>query len=381
MKLSPQRLDGLTGLRAIAALWVVAFHYRLGPFHPLGASHVLPILGFGYLGVDLFFILSGFVIWHVHGAELGKPGPRKLARFMCLRGARLYPVYLVTLALFALLLWLGPRLGDPPLNPANFTDRQLLFDLPLLQSWGFTNHLNWNYPAWSVSAEWFCYLFFPMAAVAAARAGRWGTAAGAALLMAIVCATYVTLFQHTLNQAVGMLALLRALPEFLLGCLLRQLFAQFRMEKWPWTAIVGSALLAWIVSFWTILPVGLLAIPLFTSLILAGATTGCTISRVLSARPLVMVGAASYSLYLMQAPVGKGAGVLKQYLSRAHPAESIAIVIAYLILLALGTALMHVLVENPARRALRARIDSWLPPSRASSSNAASVGHAVVRAS
>nr|MDA8250902.1 acyltransferase [Rhodospirillales bacterium] len=62
--LDARRLDGLTGLRALAAVWVLAFHYSRGPLRPLGTAHASPFVDAGFLGVDLFFILSGFVIWH-----------------------------------------------------------------------------------------------------------------------------------------------------------------------------------------------------------------------------------------------------------------------------------------------------------------------------
>jgi peptidoglycan/LPS O-acetylase OafA/YrhL len=357
-------LDGLTGLRAIAAVWVIAFHYRIGPFQPLGADHILPFLGYGYLGVDLFFILSGFVIWHVHATEFARPNLRTFSRFMCLRAARLYPVHLFTLCLLAALLWLAPQIGDPPLNPANYTARLFLLDLALIQSWGFTDHLSWNYPSWSVSAEWFCYLLFPLAAPVAVRFGRWRTAGAVAVLLVAVSTTYLTAFNDSLNQSTGLLTLLRAAPEFILGCLLRQFVGEVRVEHWPWLAVVAAATGVWVASFFTVLPIGLLAIPLFAVLILAGSVPGNLVSRTLSLRPLVLVGAASYSLYLMQAPVQKGASVLKQYLSPAHPMRSAVVVATYLLLLVGGTALVHVFVENPSRRWLRSKLDTWFPRKR-----------------
>ena len=66
------RLEGLTGLRAIAAFWAISYHYSLSVFVPLA-----PFVDFGYLGVDLFFIRSGFVIWHVHAPDFSQPSPRR----------------------------------------------------------------------------------------------------------------------------------------------------------------------------------------------------------------------------------------------------------------------------------------------------------------
>lgn len=348
-------------MRALAALWVIVFHYRLGPFRPLGANHVAPFFGYGYLAVDLFFILSGFVIWHAHAADFTRPTLRGFARFLCLRGARLYPVHLFTLGLLALLLFLAPQIGDPPLNPANYTGRQLILQLVLVQSWGFAHHLNWNYPSWSISAEWFCYLLFPLAALCMARMARTATVVGALVLFTVVCISYLTVFDRTMNQAVGSLSLLRAMPEFLLGCLLRQFAGRTQMDTWPWAFIVTGTVALWTMAFWTPLPVGPFAIPCFASLILACSVPSNIVARIMSLRPLTAIGAASYSLYLMQAPVQKGARVLKSYLSPSHPLRSSAIVLAFLGLLAVGTALVHLLVENPSRRRLRRLVDRKLP--------------------
>lgn len=325
----------------------------------------MPILGYGYLGVDLFFILSGYVIWHVHGAEFARANgvsrPRLFTRFMALRAARLYPVHLLTLGLVALLVWLAPQIGDPPLNPANYTLRELMQQLVLVQSWGFSGHLSWNYPAWSVSAEWFCYLLFPAIAFFAARSGRRGTIIAIGILLVGVTTTYWTAFGESLNQAVGALTLLRAAPEFLLGCLLCRLSGQVRMEDWPWGLILGVVFALWVASFFTFLPVALLALPLFAVLILAAASPRHWIARVASLRPLVAVGAASYSLYLMQAPVQKGARVLRHWVSPHHPLQSTFVFAVFFTLLAAGTYLVHRFAETPSRRLLRRRLDLWVP--------------------
>lgn len=356
-----ERLDGLTGLRAFAALWVLAFHYSYGPLGPLGAGHASRFVQVGYLGVDQFFILSGFVIWHAHGRELARPRLRSFGRFLCLRLARLYPVHFFTLMLLAVLLLLRPQWGDPPQDLTSYSGQLFALQLMLVQSWGFVDHHGWNYPAWSVSAEWFCYLLFPILAVVASRTGRVGTMVAIGILLLAIGITYETVFSGTLNQSTGSPALLRAAPEFLLGCLLRRLTRQITIADWPWTAIVIGLAGLWSVSFITVLPVGLLAIPLFAALVLAASTSDNLFSRVLSLRPVIAIGAASYSLYLMQAPVEKGANILRSYLSPAHPVRDLGVAAGYLVPLAIGTWLVHLYVENPSRRLLRGWIDSWLP--------------------
>ncbi len=353
--------DALTGLRALAALWVIAYHYRSGVFSSLGANHVLPVLGFGYLGVDLFFILSGFVIWHAHGPEMAHPTLRKFVRFICLRAARLYPVYLFTLAIFAGMVWLLPALGFQVVRSGDYPLKHFILSILLVQTWGLTRELTWNFPSWSVSAEWFCYLLFPVAAVIGARLGRGAIVAGILLLLMAVTTAYLTSFDLTMNQAIGGRALVRATTEFALGCLLRALQDRARTEAWPWTAITVAVAAVWVASFYTPLPVEVVAIPLFATLVLAGSVHGNVVSRVLSWRPFMAIGGASYSLYLMQAPVEKAATDLEQFLSPSRPIQSGIIVAIYIGLLAVGSTLVHLLVESPSRRWLRRRIDTHMP--------------------
>ncbi|WP_419758214.1 acyltransferase family protein [Acidisoma sp.] len=364
--IAPQQLafNALTGLRAIAAVWVIAYHYRSGVFSSLGATHILPVLGFGYLGVDLFFILSGFVIYHVHGQEMARPTIRIFLRFICLRAARLYPVYLFTLAIFASMVWLIPAFGFEVVDPSHYPLQHLILSILLVQTWGLTRNLTWNFPAWSVSAEWFCYLLFPLAAVIGTRLSRGAMMLGIILLLVTVTVVYLTSFNLTMNQAIGWRALVRATTEFSLGCLLRGLQHRVRTETWPWTGITAGVAVVWAASFYTPLPVGVVAIPLFATLVLAGSIRGNVISLVLSWRPFVAIGAASYSLYLMQAPIEKGAADLEQFLSPSRPVQSAGIVGIYVALLAIGTTLVHLLVENPSRRWLRSRIDTYMPVRR-----------------
>ena len=101
------------------------------------------------------------------------------------------------------------------------------------------------------------------------RAGARGTVTGVLLLLATIAAIYWTLFGASFNQSVGPWALVRAAPEFALGCLLCRLVHHVDMRNLPWFAIVAAFAALWVASFWTVLPIGLFAIPLFVVLILA----------------------------------------------------------------------------------------------------------------
>ena len=78
----------LTSLRFFAAMWVVAFHYW-----PNLSSVMPPLVAKGYLGVELFFVLSGFILCHVYLDSVADGGFR-YGSFLWARLARIYPLHL-----------------------------------------------------------------------------------------------------------------------------------------------------------------------------------------------------------------------------------------------------------------------------------------------
>src|SRR5437868_4164153 len=101
-----KQISTLTGIRAVAALWVVLFHIL--QFHGASSSLHLgflkPLASRGYLGVDLFFMLSGFVLSYVHQADFIIRDWGRMSRFFLMRIARIYPVHLFMLLLYVLLV-------------------------------------------------------------------------------------------------------------------------------------------------------------------------------------------------------------------------------------------------------------------------------------
>lgn len=350
-------MEGLTGLRGLAALWVIGFHYTVGPLSQISPRHGVPLLRSGFLGVDLFFFLSGFVIWHVHEAHFRRPSLGAFRRFLGLRFARLYPVYAFSMVLFVVIVLLGPFIGDAGLHARNYLPGQFVVDLFLVQSWGVSSHLNWNYPAWSVSAEMFCYLLFPFAVPLLGRLGTRAAAVAAALILLAIAGLYFFAYGQTMNEALGAPALSRALLEFLEGCLLRRLAGEARLSRIPWGLPIIALLLATGVAFvWRSPLAGFLPILLFPVLILAASQSDSVIGRIAATPPLVAIGTASYALYLLQAPVEKGAQFLNVYVARGHPVSSAMAICAYAAILISLTFLVHRFLETPARRVLRRRL-------------------------
>ena len=134
-------LRQLTSARGIAAWLVVLYHIRLSIAGlPRWAAAVLDK---GYLAVDFFFLLSGFVIWLTWHDRLRAGNRATIVRFLQKRIARIWPLHLAMLAaavMLALALAVAGR-SDPV-----FPFAELPLHLLLVQNWGFTRELHWNDP-------------------------------------------------------------------------------------------------------------------------------------------------------------------------------------------------------------------------------------------
>lgn len=166
----PRRFYSLDLLRGLAALTVVFWHWQHFFFD--GSTFVpydkqaQPFYGLfflayesGWLAVDLFFSLSGFVFFWLYAEEIAK---REVGgwRFFVLRFSRLYPLHLLTFLLVLVMQhWLLARSGDFFVMPYNDTYHALL-NLLMISGWGLEQGPSFNGPIWSVSVEVLMYLVF-----------------------------------------------------------------------------------------------------------------------------------------------------------------------------------------------------------------------------
>ncbi|HYE52311.1 MAG TPA: acyltransferase [Azospirillaceae bacterium] len=349
-----ERIDGLTGLRAVAALWVVLYHLRevgddrfldLGPFDTL--------VRFGFLGVELFFVLSGFILMHVY-RETFSDSLRggDWANFLWLRVARLYPVHLVTLGMMLALYLAGLTLFKVvPNNAYAYTPVSLLHNLAMTHAW-FPGVGSPNTPAWSISAEWFGYLLFPVLAMAVARSDR--TLQAAMLVLSLVLA-----------QALGDAhVLMRFITAFILGITLFEL-SRDRASESPLgpagSLLIAGALVASLYVIGDVVPA--LHVGLFGLLIVALRTPADWGARALSRPLMVYLGEVSYSVYMVHWFVWSAVkrGGPKVGIDPASPLVQVA-ALAGILLLAVAT---YHLVEIPGRRWLRRATPAVLVPRRA----------------
>ena len=364
------RIDALTGIRAVAALWVVGFHFVRGGLTPLHLEQAFPALNYGYLGVDLFFLLSGFIISYVHQRDAASLSFRLVLRFYGLRLARMYPVHLLTLCGLVVVVLVGPRIGFTPTHPEDFRAVDFVYNLLLVQSWGASDDIHWNFPAWSISCEWFAYLLFPLLALGLNRiASKRQAAFWLGAEMAIFALAYVFFFRCDLDNKFdggnfSQFALARVCLEFTAGALCYRLAEFIDMRAWPWTAVVLAAIIG--AALLTTTPARDLAIVgAFALAILASSVPGNLVARLLSLPPLVYLGEISYSLYMVHVPIRMTLGKLvESRLAVASTAGAWAMGLGFcLVTIATAAATYH-LVEAPARRWLRRLAGARLPNAR-----------------
>lgn len=354
------RLDALTGIRAVAALWVVLYHFqdKLIILIPAlrGAS---PLLSGGFLGVDMFFTLSGFILAYNYLDRLGRrPSLAAYGRFLWLRLARIWPVHLFTLNVM-LALVVGAHLAGTSLNSAEsirYDTSSYLENVTLTQVW-WRPGLSFNGPAWSVSAEWFAYLLFPIVALALVRyRSRWLSWAGLVSCYAVLELRFAILLRGDVGATSG--ALSRIGFEFLAGCFLYRIWNVRReWRSGPLVAFVS------VVGLVVGLPVVggpgygcLLLAPLFGVMILGIATGIHTPVIGVLARPRVVFwGEASYSLYMTHE-------IVNMVVSKALPAARFGaagiairglVVVAYATLVAVVAVGTYLLIERTARERMR----------------------------
>ncbi|MBT8225605.1 MAG: acyltransferase [Dactylosporangium sp.] len=382
----------LTGIRTVAAVWVLLFHFR----HHLTAQvpffwSMLPWVNVGYLGVDLFFLLSGYILTYTHIERMTPWSPQAAGAFLWLRLARIWPVLVVMLLAFgtynaAWMIGSHEAAHDRSLDPA-----RLLAHLTLVHAWGSTG-LDWNGVDWSLSAEWLAYLGFAVTAGALARLRRRVTSralvacASAAIMPVVLTGLALEDGTNLMLAADGLrpgMVPVRVLSEFTCGALVAILvLRRLPAARLPHVLRPVPVALAILVAIWLIgafdplrrpfldrtwLVDGhpmlgstetVLVVPLL-ALLIAGLASADRdpITRLLASRPMVWGGRVSFALYMCHLLC---LDVLERVLPRLPEGRPRALALA----LGLGSSvllafLLYRYVEEPCRKAMR----SMLPAS------------------
>lgn len=293
-----RRFAVLDAWRGVCAVMVVLLHAPIsGPFAALG------LVRHGWLFVDFFFVLSGFVIAHAYAHRLADR--EGLERFARSRIMRVYPLHVFMLLLFALFetALLLARGSEGGAFAGNSSPGSLVLNLLMLHGLGTVNGLGWNYPSWSISAELFAYLVF---AVLATVAGRRSAALFAAL--AALSATGLALAVGHLDTTVAF-GWLRCLFGFSCGVVLRTTIWS-RSDKradprdrlfWTVAEIATVAAVGTFVAEAGATPASLAAPFVFAYAIFLFAHEGGAVSALLRRRLFAVLGMLSYSIYMTHA--------------------------------------------------------------------------------
>ena len=364
---TPPDLRALTTLRFLAALWVVLFaawpHLDVG-FTPIAVTR-------GYLGVEVFFVLSGFILSHVYleAAGQGRAGGFSYRGFLWARIARVYPLHLVTLA-GMIGLGVAATAAGLTVSESLIDWRSLPAHLTMTHAWGLASSAAFNHPSWSISAEWFAYLGFPAFAFVAWRLRErpvlaTALAAGGALAL---YAAFERLAGFPLTEATFRWGALRIVPCFALGCALYLIHRRAPVRHGGLIALVcGAGVIACAsLGLWDPLVV------LFAGGMILGLG-GLDNARagVLASRAGVYLGEISYSIYMVCAPVLLlGVNVAARLTGADDKRLHVIVWLAVLAAIPVAAAATYHLVERPARKALRGLAARNGPASAASGAQA-----------
>lgn len=297
---SHAEIKSLTGLRGLAAIYVVLFHASTQMrFDP----SLLPFIRHGFIMVDLFFILSGFVMALTYGAFFNKILDLKTyARFLLNRATRIWPLYalLTVITTLFIVFWFGKSYYYEPVT------RAIIPNALMIQTWGLANSL--DRPSWSVATEWTAYLLFPLFYWATLKAkpmtaAFWGAVAFGVLLFIAYGPTWVAERPFATRNGpldiVSSYALgttLRCLGDFVIGMVVYR-FRSLINER------MSLILFGLMLILLCIKGSDLVLILVFCALIMSLKSDLGPVAQLLSFKPFYWLGLTSYAIYLVHDPV------------------------------------------------------------------------------
>ena len=353
-----KEIKSLTGIRGLAALYVAFYHF-LEPFNKTTQYNVRNFLKHGYNSVDMFFILSGFVMT-LSSKKLfdGVITRHNYMLFMKRRFARIYPIYLVlTLITFALVF--------------KFREiNRLLINLLLLQI--LPTFKSIVGPSWSLSAEWLAYLCFPFFVMFVYKYSSrtwdvicWILSFSLLLFVSLNNSNFLNGFQKlphlngSLDRFLGFSAILRCFSEYLMGIAIYKIFTKYKIKyfKYYHYTALPSFFLIIILLF---LPNNdIVLVFLFCVLIFSLSTDTGVIAQLLSSAPIYFLGEISYSLYLIHAILVRAdKNLYKRLLIYDIQYLNVINVVIFFIALILFSYIGYKFVEIPSRNFLRKKLES-----------------------
>jgi peptidoglycan/LPS O-acetylase OafA/YrhL len=358
-------IKSLEGIRGVAALLVALYHLKIGSDH-------FPIIRNGYLFVDLFFVLSGFVISAAYANAIRSGADFR--HFMLRRIGRLFPLLVFSTVVFVLLsnaIVFAKKLaissGHAGLlnNPGALEylvpgTVEILTTLSFTHSLGVFDHLILNTPSWSISTEFYTYALFGVICMFVQGRARIVLLAFLSVIGLIV-SVWASVNIHNCIDEKGCLSLtydfgfVRSVHSFCLGALA---YHSSRVLKLNATAVQLGVLfsLFMLLTLVDYVSVAAFVFPLvFAVLVMGLAKDDGPLADALKPELFQILGQRSYSIYLMHMPMLL---VFENLTKRASGLVSnVVILAAYVIVLYVVSGWTYRFIENP----LRDRFNRFVP--------------------
>ena len=301
----------LTGIRGAAALWVVMHHMYRYVAILLAVPWLLrsSFLANGYRGVDLFFILSGFILMRTHGSDFATMTWPATRRFFLSRFVRVYPVNAAVLLGILVIIMLVPGyisydrsyyIGSASYRSHNLSLASFVQSILLLQNWTVVKLGDWNVPAWSLSAEIPGYIVFPVLAFYALKQ----TSVRLCWLWACASLAILTLISfavhHAYTNSTGSFGLVRMAFCFTSGLLLQRAVDLLGERGRHWASLVSVASVLFVAVSFVVPKLSILDAFAFAALIASLSYKTGPIDGFLQSRVMLWLGKISFSLYLTQ---------------------------------------------------------------------------------
>ncbi len=358
-----KEIKALTSIRGIAAMLVMVYHFH--PFDNASDGYVATFISKSYLWVDLFFVLSGFVMamtyYNMFSVQYSWD---KHKEFLLRRLARIYPLYAfvtIVVSLYSLIIYRGYANVHRPAVHLEHPVIANITNLLMVQAWGFGESIGG--PTWSISTEWAAYILFPFLMYLTIFSRRWGAflVAGLAAAALLYIASTPETGQENRNGPLDVyhgfdgLLILRCLSGFCFGLLTFRVAKLSERTPLVYTDWFGFCIILMLVGAMACGVDDLRMYPLFPFLVLALYGNRGVVSRLFSARVPYTLGILSYSIYLLHFHFAVLSDQLRKHLElHLSHAAAVFIAISATCLLVVGCSLLsYNFIEMPGRKWLR----------------------------
>lgn len=245
-----KNFDYLTSLRGLAALWVMFYHLR----EYIGFE---AFLQYGYLAVDFFFILSGFVLALTYQEKISQAGKSLRAvtvDFYVKRIARIFPLHVFILFTMLCAYFIIDQLKGGDIFVGRFSFEAFFQQLFLVHNWGHSERLSWNVPAWSISTEIFAYIIFPLLVLLTSKSSLLIRFFLSLILLCVLAVIFAANDAQNIGDKIPQLGIYRCLIEFSLGMYVFALFQQNVMRINAFFAFLLALFISVICAYFLQLP-------------------------------------------------------------------------------------------------------------------------------